>query len=272
MKIDYCSDLHLEMAPLTLPGGDVLILAGDICEAREIIKDFKSVKEHPYIPGAPEHRYFDFFYTECRKYRRVFYVAGNHEFYHGRFDRVIDELGAVLPSNVTLLDRDIVDYHGVVFMGATLWTDANKMDAMTFYTLKQRMADYRHIKFHNTATGAYHKLMPETTVTRHVETVGLFKQWLPLYADRPVVMISHHAPSSLSIADEYRGDYHMNGGYFSDLSDLILDNTNIKVWVHGHTHTVFDYEIGTTRVVCNPRGYSGFEQSATVFEVKSFEI
>ena len=27
-------------------------------------------------------------------------------------------------------------------------------------------------------------------------------------------------------------------------------------WVHGHTHSTFDYEIEGTKVVCNPRGYS----------------
>lgn len=27
------------------------------------------------------------------------------------------------------------------------------------------------------------------------------------------------------------------------------------LWVHGHTHDSFDYMIGSTRVLCNPRGY-----------------
>jgi predicted phosphodiesterase len=35
MKIQLVSDLHLDMYDMALPGGDVLILAGDICEARE---------------------------------------------------------------------------------------------------------------------------------------------------------------------------------------------------------------------------------------------
>ena len=36
MKVAYCSDLHLEFAPISLKnteGADVLILAGDICMA-----------------------------------------------------------------------------------------------------------------------------------------------------------------------------------------------------------------------------------------------
>ena len=51
----------------------------------------------------------------------------------------------------------------------------------------------------------------------------------------------------------------MNGGYASDLSDFILDHPQIKLWTHGHMHQCFDYMIGSTRVVCNPRGYEGYE-------------
>jgi hypothetical protein len=47
----------------------------------------------------------------------------------------------------------------------------------------------------------------------------------------------------------------MNGAYHSDLTDIMLDNPHIKLWTHGHTHNAFDYMIGETRVVCNPRGY-----------------
>ena len=45
----------------------------------------------------------------------------------------------------------------------------------------------------------------------------------------------------------------------NDLSDFILDNPNISFWNHGHTHFPFDYMIGETRVLCNPRGYLPYE-------------
>ena len=28
------------------------------------------------------------------------------------------------------------------------------------------------------------------------------------------------------------------------------------LWIHGHKHESFDYEVNGTRVVCNPRGYA----------------
>jgi hypothetical protein len=39
------------------------------------------------------------------------------------------------------------------------------------------------------------------------------------------------------------------------LSEFILDHPQIRLWTHGHTHHAFDYQIGDTRIVCNPRGY-----------------
>jgi uncharacterized protein RhaS with RHS repeats len=47
----------------------------------------------------------------------------------------------------------------------------------------------------------------------------------------------------------------MNGGYYSDLSEFILDHPEIVLWTHGHMHHTFDYNIGDCRIVCNPRGY-----------------
>ena len=36
MHINVISDLHLDFADLTLPGGDILVLSGDVCEAKKI--------------------------------------------------------------------------------------------------------------------------------------------------------------------------------------------------------------------------------------------
>jgi hypothetical protein len=64
----------------------------------------------------------------------------------------------------------------------------------------------------------------------------------------------------------------MNGGYRSELSEFILDHPQIKLWTHGHMHDPFDYMIGTTRVVCNPRGYAGHDEQADVFQLKFLDI
>jgi Icc-related predicted phosphoesterase len=86
------------------------------------------------------------------------------------------------------------------------------------------------------------------------------------------VVVTHHAPTPLSIAKCYKEDRLMNGAFHSDLSEFIMDRPQIKLWTHGHMHNVSDYVVGETRVVCNPRGYVGYEERAINFELKFMEI
>ena len=95
------------------------------------------------------------------------------------------------------------------------------------------------------------------------ETVPPWKQ---------IVVVGHHTPSHNSCHPRYKDDREMNGGYHSDLSEFMLDRPAIKLWTHGHTHEVFDYMVGECRVVCNPRGYIGYEQLADNFTLKVVEL
>jgi len=56
------------------------------------------------------------------------------------------------------------------------------------------------------------------------------------------------------------------------LDQFILDRPGIKLWTHGHTHEDFDYMLGSTRVVCNPRGYINYEDRADRFMLKTVEV
>lgn len=79
------------------------------------------------------------------------------------------------------------------------------------------------------------------------------------------VVITHHLPSMLSVADKYKEDL-LSSCFASNLDDL-LGSANI--WIHGHTHESFDYEINGTRVICNPRGYSRFDRDVENANFKS---
>ena len=35
----------------------------------------------------------------------------------------------------------------------------------------------------------------------------------------------------------------------------LVEKSGAALWVHGHTHDSFDYHVGRTRVLANPRGY-----------------
>lgn len=264
MKIHVVSDLHLERGYQELPGGEVLVLAGDIAEARDIQQCFHSTRllDGDIPPGA--YRFQDFFKIECAKYERVFYVMGNHEHYRHRLDRTADLIRSYLPSNVRLMDDDAEIYRGVLFLGGTLWTDVNKGNPIDIHAVKFGMIGDQSIKYHNPATDVYHKLTPEVTMKLHKNTLDYFRFMLNEKPDIPAVVITHHAPSTMSIDERYQYDA-LNAAYVSDLSDFILDHPNIRYWFHGHTHSHKDYTIGGTRVICNPRGYIGFDSNYSGF-------
>jgi Icc-related predicted phosphoesterase len=131
------------------------------------------------------------------------------------------------------------------------------------------MNDFRVIR--NDEHG-YTKLRPAHIMYRHQQTISYLKAVLPDMKDRKVVFVGHHAPSKQSTHPKYVKDYLMNGGYSSELSEFILDHPEIKLWTHGHTHDPFDYMIGDTRIVCNPRGYGGWDPQADVFKLMFLDI
>jgi Icc-related predicted phosphoesterase len=282
MKVALCSDLHLEFQDIILKNeedAEVLILSGDIMVAEDL-------HNHPEMDygmysnvnladlgrrQAVALRFRDFLKRVSFQFPHVIYIAGNHEFYHGRWKASLDHLReecAKFP-NVYFLENDIKVINEVSFVGATLWTDCNKGDPLTLHALTDMMNDYSIIR--NDEKG-FTKLRPAQTMWRHQQTLGYFKTVLSNMKEDKVVVVGHHSPSTQSIHEKYKGQYLMNGGYHSDLSEFILDHPQVKLWTHGHTHDPFDYMIGETRIVCNPRGYAGHDEQADIFQLKYAEI
>ena len=262
MKIKLVSDLHLEFVDINIKNDkdyDVLILSGDILIINDLHDHPESKYSHLEIAalkfGQARAQLFRDFLKRCSfQFPHVVYVAGNHEFYHGEFHRGVEHLReecAKFP-NIYFLERDMQFIEGVLFVGGTLWTDMNKGDPMTLHAIGDMMNDFRVIR--NDEHG-YTKLRPAHAMDRYRKTVEYIKQIVDSNRDSKCVVVGHHAPSFASIGEQYKHDTLMNGGYASDLSEFILDRPQIKLWTHGHMHQTFDYMIGETRVVCNPRGY-----------------
>jgi Icc-related predicted phosphoesterase len=268
--------MHLNFQDIVLPGGDVLIMAGDIIEAGHL-RLADNAKKDTFLAD----RYRRFFSEEMPKYRKVIYVMGNHEHYNNSYDDTDVRIRRELPDNVYFLEQESVQIDDVHFFGATFWTDMNKGDPMSMQIIKQSMSDFKVIKFghgiriDNSAGDTYwtNQFTPAYAASVFKDTVNKLRVFLDEHKDDKVVVVSHHAPTSLSIDPMYKDDHHMNGAYYSDLSNLILDNPQIKTWVHGHMHNQSDYMIGSTRVLTNPRGYAGYETIANTFDPNfSFEV
>ena len=245
-KVHLHSDLHLEFGDIDLPGGDLLILAGDIAVADYFNRD-----------GEYGKRFVTFFRRCGNTYNQVLYIPGNHEHYRGNLTKTIGKIYPHLPKNVFIADRGIFEYNNWVFLLTTLWTDFNKENAITLHSINNMMNDFRYIRYGDT----YDRFTPEVALKEHKNSKSWLRTKLNRYKNRNVFVVSHHAPSLNSINEKYKNDFHMNGGYASDLSDLILDNPQIKYWAHGHIHTTQNYKIGETTVLANPRGYAGYEKT-----------
>jgi hypothetical protein len=267
MKIKLVSDLHLEFSDCFInndEGADVLILGGDICIAQDLHDHPEPVNTADQAAIAngtglgrrqmTAQRFRDFFKRCSFQFPHVIYIMGNHEFYNGKFYAGIEymrEECAKYP-NVYMLEQDTKIIDDVVFVGGTLWTNMNKRDPLTMHAIEGMMNDFRIIR--NDARN-YACMSALDVAIRHDKTLAYIEHMVHVHKNKKCVVVGHHSPSFQSCHPTYANDHLMNGGYHSDLSEFIMDHPQIVLWTHGHTHHPFDYVIGETRVVCNPRGY-----------------
>lgn len=230
MKIQYLSDLHLEFADLTdvqAPDADVVVLAGDIHLGT---KALDWIKREFTIP--------------------VIYICGNHEFYHRRRSKVLEELKEqTKDTNIHFLDNSTVEIDGVTFFGSTLWTDYDLYGDSLEGRLcaEKRMNDHLLIQ-----EDEVFKFSTGLALEQHKISIEALKKEIEKKHDKFVV-VTHHGPTSQSIDSVFYGD-SLNPAYVSNLEDLIQDS-GIKLWFHGHTHHSKTYRVRDTTVAINARGY-----------------
>jgi Icc-related predicted phosphoesterase len=307
MKISLCSDLHLEFGPITLTNdenADVLVLAGDICVAKHFVDGRPTYLQHL----AKEYR--QFFDNVTKEFPHVVYVMGNHEHYAGgdiahSYNILKHHLDY---GNLHILEKETWTHMGHTFIGGTLWTDMDNENSLAMSYAQQSMNDFREVLnsnrmvtrqvpiyernplwtedgqngsiYNKDATGAMINIgykikeeparwTPEDSVADHYKMMN----YIDIVTRDPgsYIVVGHHCPSELSVSEAYKGNL-LNAAFRSQLDDFIAVRPQIKLWLHGHTHFNFNYWIGETRVICNPRGYSGHEESADHFKLQYLEI
>ena len=247
MKIHILNDLHIEFADFVLPetDADVLILAGDISVGL----------------GGLE-------WLERQNFKKpVIYVPGNHEFYRHDFSLINEMNNHALP-NVHVLNNSFVKINGVRFLGCTLWTDFGFFgEAGKFFAMQNAsssMADFSRIKYKGRT------FSPNDAIELHTYSRNWLKCMLEENFDGKTVVVTHHAPSSGSVHPRYANDL-LTAAFVSNLEDL-MDGNRIALWVHGHMHDAFDYDVYGTRVICNPRGYVPYETETGFIPDLTLEI
>ena len=230
MKLHILCDLHLEFEPFEPPdvGADVVILAGDTHIGDRGVSWAASA-----FGDTP-----------------VLYVMGNHEYYGKIYPKLLDRVRkAAEGTNVRVLEDEVAEIDGVRFFGSTLWTDFRLFGdpVLAGHACSEKVTDFKRIRM----LPRYSKLRTADAAAIHARSKKALRE---ASEEKQVdVVITHHAPSTKSLSEEFKDDL-VSAAFVSDL-DYLIERTGARLWIHGHTHAPFDYRIGETRVICNPRGY-----------------
>lgn len=235
MKLQYCSDLHLEFpenrefikANPLLAKGDVLVLAGDIML-------FVDMDKH----GA-------FFDELSGKFETVYWIPGNHEYYHFDAAKKCGVLNEKIRSNVFLVNNIAVQRNNARLIFSTLWS---KISPAYEWQIERGMSDFRVIKYNGSRFSAsqFNQL--------HHESFDFIVGEINKSYEGKTIVVTHHVPTFLNYPEMYKGSV-LTEGFAIELFDLIQDST-IDYWIFGHHHfNVPEFTIGKTKMLTNQLGY-----------------
>lgn len=242
MRINYFSDVHLEFGEQDLPQteADIVVAAGDIGVFSQGVEWLKRID------------------------KPVIYVAGNHEFYNSEYHQVIAMLRQECAgTRIQFLEQDQCVFHGVRFLGCTLWSDLFIEGNDKAQALGKTLNDFRRVAYENRAFD------PQRFSELHQRS----KAWLEAELAKPfagkTVVVTHHAPTEWSWIDTPNKLKKL--AYCNDLKPLFHEY-EIAAWFHGHVHNMGDYRIADARILSNTRGYVGRKTVADFDVNKVVEI
>ena len=284
--VSVVSDLHLEFSDTELPGGDILLLCGDIFVARHL-EDTVSLER--------KWRYERFCREELSKYEKVLKVAGNHTYYRSSIEKapgLIRKLFTECAPHAQLLDNEWVEINGVRFIGSTLWAPCGYGTAYHM-AIQDGLNDFSLIRTTHPSI-AFKQDDPEAAYSfdgptddrrffvadahrLHQEALGFLRE--AVQTELPCVILTHHAPTFFAKNSKRYPGQELDEAYFSNQHAFIESNPHIKLWGCGHSHYRFRAQIGEVKVTANPRGYypnermsHGFDPREADFDLATMEF
>ncbi|NOX87017.1 MAG: metallophosphoesterase [Chlorobi bacterium] len=240
MKIQYCSDLHLEFPenrrylkenPIESVG-DILILAGDI------------------LPFALNDKDYEFFNDVSSEFETVYWLPGNHEYYYSDISTFENEQFRQIRENVFVVDNVQVDLDGITLYFSTLWSYIKPENE---FDIRQGVSDFHVIKYN---TGAF---LPEHFNRLHHSALEFLNQISRERRQVQSVMITHHVPTLINYPKKYKNS-PVNNAFAVELFDFI-QQSHFDYWIFGHHHTnIPGFEIGKTKMITNQLGYVKYNE------------
>lgn len=255
------SDIHIEFGNLfflpELPEDKetILVIAGD-AEVRDRFIRTKFAKKI------------------SEQFGLVVYILGNHEHYKCSLERTIYKIRAAIEKeglkNFVVLDNEAFDVPGGAYRiyGGTMWTTFKQNDPLCTFDAQQRMNDFKRIRNKMYSF----RLRPSHLISECLKFKTSLEEELNRDDGKKLIVVSHHAPSVLSVISEEHKKSNLLYAYVEDMSKYMLYYSKIKLWLHGHIHDSSDYTIGDTRVIANPYGYQGVEINSFFDAYKRVEL
>jgi len=236
-KFQLFSDIHLEFYksfPRIPKLENYLILAGDIGKIN--------------TPNFKE--FFDY----CSKnWLKVFYVLGNHEYYHSNksFNRLNEDYHIFIKQypNVFLLDNSHYDINSNLrLVGSTLWSNPSSTEGFM---------DFKQIKDVNEHIKNKLEISIETFKRLHKESVEYLTSEI-LKNDKNLLVITHFPPSQQNTSHpKYKNTSQSTRNYFaSNMAENLPKTHKIKAWIFGHTHFSTSIQLSNNiNLISNQIGY-----------------
>lgn len=211
----------------------------------------------------------------------VIKISGNHE--HYKIERTVQENIADLRLAASQANAEAPELPGlhflenesvtlrssegelVKFIGATLWTDfrlyeGEGIDRQTaMKEVSRTINDYSLCSGERDAHGITKKLRPAQALKWHEESVEYIVSELHKPFEGIRVVVTHTSPVPGCLNPEFQKtleDRKSATAFGSDLSWICEDDELAPdLWISGHGHNSFDFEVGRTRHIGNPMGY-----------------
>jgi predicted phosphodiesterase len=275
MKIDFCSDIHLDF---WVKEKDVSKLKFGI-QLRDFIdnvlcpvkSDFEQ-SEILIIAGDLGHynNQIKALFIELKKiYKEIIVTGGNHDLYLvsngqvSKYDSLsisrIEEIkNFCIDNDIHYLDGNIIEIDGIKFGGTMSWY--NLPTSQDLETWKKVMNDSQKIysgfapksyDMYNTYSIPSHNWNTQKYwLDEKAKLIEIAKQGCDIF----ITHIALNEPTlDEGMHEEYYQDPH-NIFYYTD-NIGVLKQSGCKVHIHGHTHQSLDYTKEGINILCNPLGY-----------------
>lgn len=228
MKLLIFSDIHTEFQKDTGKSFfesykntdyDVAVIAGDLSNNKNLLQTLEYASDN---------------------LKEVVFVKGNHECWGSSIDKTDGMINNFCSkkSNLHYLEKSSITIGEQRFSGCSLWFKFTPMLPI----LARGWSDFELIENFN-----------RDVFTENDKSISFLKKEV----QENDVVITHYLPSEKCVSDRFKNDPY--NCFFVCPIDKIIMEKQYKLNVGGHTHQSYDFNLGLTRLVCNPFGYAGSE-------------